>query len=467
MNFKTGFCRCLWLPALLALPAAASAGGAEVHEYRLENGLKLLVKEDHRAPVVVSQVWYRVGSSYEHDGITGVSHVLEHMMFQGTESYPGGEFSKIIAENGGRENAFTSQDYTAYFQILEKSRLEVSLRLEADRMRNLLLLEEDYEKEAEVVKEERRMRTEDRPVSYLYEVAQATAFQTSPYRHPIVGWMADLESLQAADLEDWYRRWYAPNNAVLVVVGAVEHERVEQLVRRHFGPLEAAPVAVPRPRPEIPQQGVKRVVVKRVAEVPHLLLAYKTPVLRAAAPSADGAQTAEGQADAPPWEPYALEVLAGVLDGGISARLETNLVRGQEAASSIGVSYDAVGRLPGLFVIQGAPARGKTVAELEAAVMEQLEKLKYEALSEEEMARVKAQVVSGEVYERDSLFYQAMVLGVYETAGLSWRLADQYAQRLQAVTPAQVQSVARRYFQDDGLTIAVLDPQPAAAAAAP
>ena len=204
---------------LVTALAAAPSTAAQVHEFNLENGLKLLVKQDRRAPVVVSQIWYRIGSSYEHDGITGVSHALEHMMFQGTEKYPDGEFSRIIAENGGNENAFTGKDYTAYFQMLEKSRLEVSLRLEADRMRNLLLSEEEFRKEIEVVKEERRLRTEDNPVAYLYEAALATAFQTAPYRHPIIGWMADLDAMQVDDLKTWYERWYAPNNATLVVVG--------------------------------------------------------------------------------------------------------------------------------------------------------------------------------------------------------------------------------------------------------
>ncbi|MDE0284102.1 MAG: pitrilysin family protein, partial [Gammaproteobacteria bacterium] len=292
------------LSACCLLLFAWSPVQAEVHEYNLENGLKLLVKEDRRAPVVVSQIWYRIGSSYEHDGITGISHALEHMMFQGTKKYPGGEFSRIIAENGGNENAFTGKDYTAYFQTLEKSRMEVSFRLEADRMRNLLLSEQEFEKEIEVVKEERRLRTEDNPVAYLYETALATAFQTSPYRHPIIGWMADLDAMRIGDLRVWYDRWYAPNNAILVVAGDVDHEAVYSLAQKHFGPVKARPPAAARALPELPQQGIKHVTVKRPAELPHLLMAYKTPVLRAGA---------EAPAS---WEPYALEVLAGVLDGG-------------------------------------------------------------------------------------------------------------------------------------------------------
>lgn len=441
---KTITRRTVWALALVLAPTSLIQ--AQVYEYNLDNGLKLLVKEDRRAPVVVAQVWYRIGSSYEHDGITGISHALEHMMFQGTEHYPAGEFSRIIAENGGSENAFTGKDYTAYFQTLEKSRLEVSFRLEADRMHNLLLTEQEFVKEIEVVKEERRLRTEDNPVAYLYETALATAFQTSPYRHPIIGWMADLDAMKIEDLRVWYERWYAPNNAILVVVGDVDHEAVRALAQTYFGPITARPLMSARALPELPQQGLKRVTVQRPAELPHLLMAYKTPVLRA---------DAEPPAS---WEPYALEVLAGVLDGGYSARLETNLVRKQEVTASISASYDLTRRLDGLFIIQATPARGKTVADVEQAVREQLEALKHADIGAEELARVKAQVVSSDVYERDSMFYQAMVLGALESEGLPWRLVDEYVPQIQSVNAEQVKQVADKYLRDEGLTVAVLEP---------
>ncbi len=239
----------------------ALASGA-VHEYQLDNGLKLIVKEDHRAPVVVSQVWYRVGASYEHDGITGVSHVLEHMMFKGTDKYPAGEFSRIISENGGSENAFTSQDYTAYFQRLEKSRLPVSFELEADRMRNLHLLDEEFQKEIKVVMEERRLRTEDKPTGLTYEQFMASAFVSSSSRIPTIGWMNDLENMQLADLQAWYERWYAPNNAVLVVVGDVEPEAVLKLAQQYFGPLQPETIVPPKPRVEPPQRGKRSITVQ-------------------------------------------------------------------------------------------------------------------------------------------------------------------------------------------------------------
>ncbi len=421
------------------------------HEYTLENGLKLIVREDHRAPVVVSQIWYKVGGSYEHTGITGVSHVLEHMMFKGTKEHAKGEFSRIIAANGGSENAFTGNDYTAYFQTLEKSRLPISFELESDRMQHLMLSDEEFMKEVEVVKEERRLRTEDSPQSFMYEVAMATSFQTSPYRYPIIGWMSDLKNMKVSDLETWYRRWYAPNNATLVVAGDVDPEEVLQLAHKFFGPVPRAEVPQDNPVPEVPQQGIKRLTVKRPAEVPSLLMGYKTPVLKTAGNGSE--QVAE-------WEPYALDVLTGVLDGGDSARFASRLVRGQEVAAGIGVGYNMLDRLDNLLTISGTPAQGKTVADLEQAIRTELEELRHAPVTETELERVKAQVVSQDVYQRDSVFYQAMVIGMLETVGLPWKLSDEYVERIQAVTADQVRAVAEKYLVDDGLTVAVLEPLP-------
>ncbi|MFQ5661366.1 MAG: M16 family metallopeptidase [Gammaproteobacteria bacterium] len=424
---------------------------AGVFEYRFSNGLKLLVKEDHRAPVVVSQVWYKIGSSYEYDGLTGISHALEHMMFKGTKTHPPGEFSRIISANGGRENAFTGSDYTAYFQTLEKSRLKVSFELESDRMRNLSLPAAEFKKEIEVVKEERRWRTEDKPQAYTREVAFATAYQTSPYRHPVIGWMADLEAMKIADVRDWYRQWYAPNNATLVVVGDVDPEAVHSLAKKYFAGLKPEKITIQEPRPEVPQAGVKRITVKRPAEVPYLLMGYKVPVLKT---------TLKQSPTVAEWEPYALDVLAGVLDGGSSARFASRLIRGQEIAASVGAGYDMTDRLDTLFVISGTPSQGHTTAQLEQAITAELKALQANPVDEKELERVKAQVVSGDVYQRDSVFYQAMILGNLETVGLSWRLADEYVGRIQSVTGEQVQQVARKYFNNDRLTVAVLEPQP-------
>ena len=429
----------LFLASQLVLAAGA------VHEYQLDNGLKLIVREDHRAPVVVSQVWYKVGASYEHDGITGVSHVLEHMMFKGTDDYPAGEFSRIISENGGSENAFTSKDYTAYFQRLEKSRLQVSFELESDRMRNLHLQEKEFIKEINVVMEERRMRTDDKPTALTYEQFGATAFISSSVRIPTIGWMNDLENMQLSDLQHWYERWYAPNNAILVVVGDVDPEAVLKLAKQYFGPLQPEVIVPPKPRLEPPQKGKRELIVKVPAEVPYTIMGYKAPVLA----------TAEER-----WEPYALEVLANVLDGGDSARLTRDLVRGSQIATSAGAGYDLYDRQAGLFLLDGTPTESSTVAEIQKALFEQIQRLQDEPVTDEELTRIKSGVVASAVYELDSIFYQAMKIGQLEAVGLDWRLADEYVDRINAVTAEQIQSVAKKYLVEEALTVAVLDPLP-------
>ena len=426
----------------VTLTAVSSANG--VHEYKLNNGMKIIIKEDHRAPVVVSQVWYKVGSSYEHGGITGVSHVLEHMMFKGTEKHGPNEFSRIIAANGGRENAFTGQDYTAYFQQLEKDRLAISFELEADRMQNLRLDPEEMKKEVQVVMEERRMRTEDKPQSLTYEQFNAAAFVTSPYHNPIIGWMDDLENLAIDDLKQWYQHWYAPNNATLVVAGDVDPQQVAELAKKYYGPVKSRPVPTLKPRREIEQRGIRRITVKAPAQLPSLFMGYKTPVIKTA------------EAD---WEPYAIDMLAGVLDGGESARFTRNLIRGQQIAASVGAGYDLHSRLGDMLVISGTPSKDVRIEELETAIRAEIDRFKTELVSAEELARVKAQVVAAKVYEKDSIFYQAMQIGTLETVGLNWRLMDEYVDRLKAVTPEQIREVANKYLSEDRLTVAVLEPQ--------
>ena len=433
----------LLLPALLL--GVAFNASAEVSERVLDNGLKVLVKPDHRAPIVTSQVWYKVGSSYEPGGITGVSHLLEHMMFKGTEKLAPGEFSEIIAANGGDENAFTGADYTAYFQTLAADRLAVSFELEAERMRRLTLPEDEFEKELEVVKEERRLRTDDDPQSLTYEQFAATAFQASPYRNPVIGWPSDLKSMQVEDLRAWYRKWYAPNNATLVVVGDVDPEQVFALADKYFGPLQAETIAPPKPRTEPEQLGERRLVVEAPAKEPYLLIGYKVPAL------------ADAAAD---WEPYALEMLASVLDGGSSARFSRELVRGQRVAASAGADYSAFTRLPGLFTLAGVPASGHSIEELEQALLQQIERVRTELVAPEELKRIRTQLIAAKVYEQDSVFYQAMQLGQLETVGLGWPLVDEYVQHLSAVTPEQVRAVAAKYLVPEVRTVARLDPQP-------
>lgn len=431
--------------ALLLFAAAEAQAAQPTFEYRLSNGLKLIVKPDRRAPVVVSQIWYRVGSMDEISGKTGVAHVLEHMMFKGTKAVPAGEFSRLIAEAGGRENAFTSLDYTAYFQQLSKDKLPLALRLEADRMRNLRVSDAEFAKEIKVVKEERRGRTEDEPHAIMYENLAAVAYRTSPYRNPVIGWMSDLQAMQADDARDWYRSWYAPNNATLVVVGDVEPAAVQRLVKQYFGTLPHVKLPPRSMRREPPPRGIQRIVVKAPAKLPSLLMAYHVPNL----------VSVENDS-----EPYALEMLAGVLDAGASSRLTQRLVRERRIANDVGAGYDSLSRLPSLFTLSVVPSEGKTIAELESALRAEIEDIKQNGVGQDELERMKAQIIASQVYQRDSMFYQAMLIGQFETIGHSHRDIDRVNERLKQVTPAQVQAVARKYLVDDSLTIAVLDPQP-------
>ena len=439
------FKRCFLLILFMISPYSWAWTPAPVHEYTLENGLKLLVKQDYRAPVVVSQVWYKVGSSYEHLGITGVSHVLEHMMFKGTTSHPPGEFSRIIAENGGQENAFTSRDYTGYYQQLEKSRLPISFELEADRMRNILLDQDEFEKELKVVMEERRLRVEDKPQSVTVEQFYATAFTNSPYRNPVIGWMNDLENMTLDDLKQWYETWYAPNNATVVVVGDVDPNEVHQLAKKYFGPLKPTNITPLKPRKEIPQRGTRYIEVKAPAELPVLIMGYKVPVIMNAVEE---------------WEPYALEVLASVLSGGGSSRIIDRLVRGSAIAAGAAASYSGTSRHDDIFMLSGTPTPGHSVKDLENALTNEVMLIKETPPLEDELDRVKAQVVSSAVYQQDSIYYQAMELGALTTIGLDWRLTNEYVDRIRDVTPEQVQAVAKKYLIPDHLTVAVLEPLP-------
>ena len=430
---------------LLAPVLSAYAEDGKVHERIFSNGLKILVKEDHRAPVVVSQVWYKVGSSYEPGGITGISHMLEHMMFKGTKQYPAGEFSRIIAENGGQENAFTGNDYTAYFQTLEKSRLEISFKLEADRMRNLDLKAEELEKELQVVTEERRMRTDDKPRAKTQEQFNAVAFTNSPYQNPVIGWPSDIANYKVEDLNAWYQQWYAPNNATLVVVGDVDGEQTIKLAERYFADLKPSDIKPLKPQAESEQKGLRKLTVKAPAKLPYVMMGYKVPVLKTAQPE---------------WEAYALEVLAGILDGGNSARLSSRLIRGKQIAVSAGAGYDMTSRLPEMFLLEATPAEGKSVFDLEYALKEEVYQLQNELVKPEELQRIKAQVLANDIYQKDSNFYQAMELGMLETVGIGWQKADHYVENINKVTAEQVREVARKYLIEDTLTVAYLDPQP-------
>jgi zinc protease len=433
------------LIVILAMPSIVFAE-VSIQEFKLNNGLKLIVQEDHRSPVVVSQVWYRAGSIDEVNGKTGVAHVLEHMMFKGTRRVPAGQFSRKVAAAGGKENAFTSADYTCYFQQLEKSHLALAFKLEADRMVNLNLTKKEFDKEIKVVMEERRWRTDDKPQSMVNEAFQGAVYRAHPYSRPVVGFMNDLENMTYEDAREWYHNWYAPNNATIVVVGDVKSKEVYQLAQQYFGKLKPKMLPARKPQIEPAQLGERRVVVKAPAKQSYLLMGYHVPSLK----DADN-----------DWEPYALEVLAGVLSGNPAARLNQTLVRDSQLAVDVSAGYDILTRgQSSLFELDGTPSEGKTVAELESALLQQIEKVKEFGVTVEELDRVKAGVIAADVYQRDSMFYQGMQIGTVETIGFSWKILDEYPKKLRAVTPEQVQLVAKKYLLKDNLTIATLDPQP-------
>ncbi len=432
----------LALLCTLLLPLAALANP---FEHRLPNGLRVIVKEDHRAPTVAHMVWYHVGSMDETNGTTGVAHLLEHMMFKGTPSIGPGEFSRLVAAAGGRDNAFTSKDYTAYYQQIPKERLGEMMQLEADRMRHLNLDPKEFAQEIKVVMEERRLRTDDQPRSLLYEQMLATAFQAHPYRVPVIGWMNDLESMTVQDARDWYDRWYVPNNAFLVVVGDVAHQDVFRLAEQHYGALAPRALPVRKPQVEPEQRGIRRLTVKAPAELPVVVMAYKVPVLRDVDQDVD---------------PYALEMLAAVLDGHEAARFSRRLVREQRLAVSASAGYGAISRGPGLFYLLGSPSEGKTRAELEAGFRAEITRVAETGISAEELARARTQLLASQIYKRDSMFAQAMEIGQLEATGVAYTAERKLLEKLQAVSADQVQAVAKKYFVDEQLTVAELDPQP-------
>src|SRR5256886_5357651 len=337
--------------ALLLAVALVSDAQANPHEFTLANGLRLIVKEDHRAPTVVHQVWYRAGSMDESPGTTGVAHVLEHMMFKGTRRFGQGEFSRLVAEAGGRDNAFTSTDFTVYHEQVHRDRLPLAMQLEADRMANLVIRPENFAREIKVVMEERRRSYEDRPRSLLIENLLSTAFAAHPYRWPTIGWMEDLENMSWRDARDWYGHWYAPNNAIVVVVGDVDPQKVLAWARRYYGVLARKATPARKTLAEPAQRGAKRVTVKGPAKLPYLRLGYKPPALPDIGKD---------------WEPFAISLLAELLGGSDAARLHQVLVRERRVATSVGADYEMVSRGPGMVFVEAAAAQARGGAELQA-----------------------------------------------------------------------------------------------------
>jgi zinc protease len=437
------------VPAPATAASATGPATVKAEQFTLSNGMTLIVKPDRRAPTAVHMLWVRVGSMDEVDGSSGVAHVLEHMMFKGTPSVPAGEFSRRVAALGGRENAFTSHDYTGYYQQIPAHRLEDVMKLESDRFAHNQWADDEFKKELEVVKEERRMRTEDNPRALMNEALNAAVFVASPYRRPIVGWMSDLDALTANDARAFYQRWYVPTNAAVVVAGDVDVNQVKALAEKYYGTLPTRAVPVRKPREEPVQSGLKRIAFKAPAEQATVSLAYKVPSFQLRPQAKDDPDA------------LALTVLAAVLDGYSGARLERTLTQGPDRVADSAGAYNGLwGRGPQLFMLMGVPAQGKTATQVEEALRAQVARIAREGITPQELARVKTQWVAGEVYKLDSLFNQARELGTQWAQGFGVDAGDQLIAQLRGVTAEQVQSVAQRYFGDDALTVAHLVPQP-------
>ncbi len=420
-----------------------SCSFAQTVNETLPNGLKVIIREDSRAPVVVSQIWYRVGSVDEMNGWTGLSHALEHMMFKGTKKIPAGEYSRRISSLGGSDNAFTSHDQTVYYAKVAAQHLPEVLALEADRMTNLNFSDADFQNEIKVIKEERRMRTDDQPSGMLYEALYANAFMANPVRTPIIGWMDDLDHLQAKQLRIWYQRWYAPNNATIVIVGDVKADQTLQMIRKQFGKIKSRPLPTRQVTAEPKQTGIKRVEVSAPSELPMIALAYKVPRL----------QKLDEK------EPYALSVLSEVLDGHAASRLSKRLVREKRIATSVSAGYGGIQRGDALFVLSGVPAQGVTLAELEKALRAEIADIAQHGVTQEELEVIHNQSDAYDVYEKDSMESQAIGIGTLDTNGFSYLDEEQMKQNERKITEQDIRDAAKS-LTDNKLTVVTLKPVP-------
>ncbi len=430
----------LLLFSLLFMPLSEAGLRELVFETVLPNGLKVILLENHKAPLVTFQVWYRVGSRNEPWGKTGLSHVLEHMMFKGTEKTGPEEFSRIIQENGGNLNAFTSYDYTAYFENLSSGRIGVAIDLEADRMQNLVLRDEDFRTERMVVMEERRLRTEDNPQAVLIEQVMATAFQIHPYRWPIIGWMEDLARLTLGDLKEYYRTYYNPANAFLIVAGDFKKEELLPKIERAFGPIPKGGIPDQEKTKETPQIGERRIFVKKEAQLPFLVMGYHVPNLLHP-------------------DSYVLEVIATLLSEGKSSRLYQNLVREKRLVLSADSDYSLLSRDPRLFYLSADLLPGKEVADVEKALDQEIERLQRESVGGQELEKTKNQLEASFIFGQDSIFNQAMLLARHEIT-LNWKAVDDYLPSIRKVTPEDIERVAKKYLIPDNRTVGILIPLP-------
>jgi len=433
----------LILALLLVVAVLPMAGGhaAEptVLATTLDNGLRVLLLEDHRSPIVSFQVWYRVGSRNEHRGATGIAHFLEHLMFKGTPTHGKGQFAELVERNGGQDNAFTMQDTTTYFVNIAADKLDLVLELEADRMRNLLLDPREIDSERQVVIEERRTRTEDDPDGFLSEAVNAISFKAHPYGQPTVGWMEDITRVTPAEIRAFYNAYYVPGNAIIAAAGDFKASELLDKIKRRFGAIPRAPAPPPVLAVEPAQEGERRVVVRKQARLPIVYLAWHVPNFTSA--------------DAP-----ALEVLSAVLSGGRASRLYRDLVYDRQLALEAGGDYSYFSIDPNLFWFWATPMPGQTPETLEKELLAAMERFKTEPATEEELARAKNQMEAAFVFQEDSIHRRASLLVRFELLG-SYAKKDEFLKQIRAVTAGDVQRVARSWFPPDRKNVGVLLPK--------
>lgn len=416
-----------------------------IREYTLDNGLRILVKPDRRAPVVLAQIWYKVGSVYEPDGITGISHMLEHMMFKGTKEFQPGDIDTLVETNGGSQNAFTYYDFTAYYQFWSKDKLPLSFEIESSRMSNLVLDKTLFEKEREVVMEERRMRTEDNPIAFAQERFLATAYTANPRHHPVIGWMDDIQQYTIADLQTWYNQWYAPNNAIIVVIGDIQPEEVYQQVEKNFGHIKKSNLPTLKKHTEIPAAGEKNITVHHPnVTVPTLLMGFNTPSINS-----------ESKKDV-----YPLIVLEMILGGDETSRLQEKLVRDTQIATTIHTDYEGFALDGVLFSVLALPSKGQSLKDIQAVILAEIKNIADNGITKKELERVKTNVLADKIYTMDSLPSQALAIGSFASIGLPADYTQTLLDNILKVTADQVKAVAQKYLQTSNLTVAMLEAEP-------
>ncbi len=413
-------------------------------ETTLKNGLKVIIREDHRAPMVMTQIWYKVGSTDESGNTLGISHVLEHMMFKGTSKVPNDEFTRISRIYGGSINAATFTNYTNYYQLYPKAYFPMALELEADRMSNLLLRQQDFEPEMKVVMEERRQRTEDNPRSRAFERFKWISYPTSHYRQPVIGHMKTLNNIQLNDVKQWYKTWYTPNNAILVIVGDVESEQALLQVQKYFADTPSRATPQRNDVLEFEHLGYRHMEINTDVQVPNLYMTWNVKSLASAIN---------------PQDAYALTIIRSLLDSGISSRLQDRLVRDRKLLTSVSVSYDPYNRGDSLFSISALPANGVSFEDAQKAIQAEVDALKTEDIPKHELERITTRFVSNLIYNQDSIAGQAKMIGNLEVNGLSYRLMDELPKYYENVSMSDIQRVANSYFIRENLSTLYLAPE--------